>query len=189
MSPRISSNPEHGYLATPHGQVGRRHLTRPWGLDNQVFTNKYDNGRFFAWLRGSLAYRATCKFVVVPDVVGDAAATLRQWPHFSQAIRALGYPAAYAIQDGQEYLEMPTDYDALFVGGSTAWKLSLPAVALIREAQAKGKWVHVGRVNRLNRFGHCQSLGVDSVDGTSVCFAPDINFKKIDAYLGQGVLL
>ena len=187
FSPRIAPA-EFGYIASPAGQIGVRHLTRVWGCDNQVFTKKFDPVKFFRWLRFAKPYRETCKFVVAPDVVGDCTATLRQYEHFAGAIRALGYPVAFAAQDGQESYPLPIDYDCLFVGGSTGWKLSPASIGLIRHAQTCGKWIHVGRVNGLRRIGHCLELGVDSVDGTHPCFEPDVAFRNIHHWMRQGVI-
>jgi len=57
-------------------------------------------------------------------------------------------------------------FQALFVGGSTRWKLGPHAATLIREAKWCAKWVHVGRVNTLRRIAWCKALGVDSIDGS-----------------------
>ncbi len=37
--------------------------------------------------------------------------------------------------------------DALFVGGSTYFKLGPTAAGLVREAKRRGLWTHMGRVN------------------------------------------
>ena len=57
---------------------------------------------------------------------------------------------------------------AIFIGGTTEWKLGPHAKAVIRAAQAIGKYVHVGRVNTPGRFEYFDSLGVDSIDGTGL---------------------
>ena len=187
MAPRkiADTSPHYGYIATPAGQVGVTHLTRPWCLDNQVFTRKFEPVRFARYLRLTLPYRGWCKFVVCPDVVGDAEATDRQHPHWRDLIRALGYPAAYAAQDG--CAEVP-DCDALFIGGSTEWKTSQAAIRLIEDAKARGLWVHVGRVNTPGRLSACRVWGVDSVDGTTIAIA-EKNTIKVNAWMNQGMIL
>jgi EAL domain-containing protein (putative c-di-GMP-specific phosphodiesterase class I) len=40
------------------------------------------------------------------------------------------------------------------------------AASLVREAKERGMWVHVGRVNTLQRICWCMALGVDSIDGS-----------------------
>jgi hypothetical protein len=57
---------------------------------------------------------------------------------------------------------------AIFIGGSTDWKLSQHAVAIIKAAKALGKWAHVGRVNTPARFEYFEKLGADSIDGTGL---------------------
>jgi hypothetical protein len=42
------------------------------------------------------------------------------------------------------------------------------AAAIIKTAQALGKWCHVGRVNTPGRFEHFEALGADSIDGTGL---------------------
>lgn len=188
FSPSNRCDPDNGYLASPAGQVRTSLLTRPWGCDNQVFTEKFNSVKFFSWLRRALPYRPWCKFVVCPDRVRDCETTRRQWPHFSAAIRELGYPVAFAAQDGMEPDDLPDDADALFVGGSDDWKLYPPCVEIIRLAQARGMWVHVGRATSLDRIGHCKSLGVDSFDNTYTVYAPDKLWPRLRARMSQGVL-
>jgi hypothetical protein len=76
-------------------------------------------------------------------------------------------PIALVAQDGLEPLPVPWEHlQALFIGGSTQWKLGPHAASLVREAKERGKWVHVGRVNTLQRIRWCMALGVDSIDGS-----------------------
>lgn len=130
-----------------------------------------------------MPYQATCKFVVAPDSVANAIETLWRFRQWAWRIKALGYPVAFVAQDGQESLPLPPEYDALFIGGTTRWKLSPMADDLIRHAKSAGKWTHVGRVNSQRRIRHFQLVGVDSVDGTSIAFAPDKYYKRFDDQL------
>lgn len=62
---------------------------------------------------------------------------------------------------------MPWDeFDALFIGGTTRWKLSEAAHELAAEAKRRGKWLHMGRVNSWPRMQIASAMGCDSVDGT-----------------------
>lgn len=120
------------------------------------------------------------RFVVAPDVVADAAATMERSLPWLERIRELGHPAALVAQDGLENMTVPWDaFDVLFIGGSTEWKLGPAAAALSREAKQKGKWVHMGRVNSLGRMRHAMLTGCDSVDGTFIAFGPDQNLPKV----------
>jgi hypothetical protein len=67
----------------------------------------------------------------------DAAATLAESLPWLPRIRALSYPAAFAAQDGAEDLPIPwNEFDALFVAGSTRWKLGPAARNLVAETKA-----------------------------------------------------
>ena len=144
----------------------------PWAADNQAFTQGFDAGVFFPWLDGLLRYRASCLFVPVPDVVGNAAATIdsywRWFQHFT------GWPLAFVGQDGQEALEFPGDeWSTLFIGGTTEWKLSSACDDVIRRAQALGKAIHIGRVNWGERYRHFAMMSGSeewTCDGTRTRF-------------------
>lgn len=113
-------------------------------------------------------------FVVAPDVVADADSTLLRFRFWRPVLDYYQLPIAFVAQDGQE--DHPPPWDAircLFIGGSTRWKLGMHARRLIGEAKARGKWVHVGRVNTLRRMWLFSSLGVDSFDGTAFSKLPD----------------
>jgi hypothetical protein len=75
----------------------------------------------------------------------------------------------FVAQDGCEHGLVPPwwSFDALFLGGSTAWKLGPDARALAGRAKQRGKWLHMGRVNSLRRLRYAQAIGCDSVDGSS----------------------
>lgn len=121
----------------------------PWAGDNCAFTD-FDAVRFTEWLERMVPYRATCLFVAVPDVVGDAAATLARYVTWAEAMA--DWPLAYVAQDGSEAHDIPPSASALFVGGTTAWKESEAAISMIRRAQERGLHVHVGRVNWWRRY-------------------------------------
>ncbi len=173
-----------GLMLTP--EIGNRPdlSSTPWAGDNGCFAHpeRFDLDRYLAWLTARPA--ATCLFAVAPDVVGDAAATLERSAPVLPIIRSLGYRAALVAQDGLEALAIPWDtFDVLFIGGSTAWKLSPAAVELTREAKRRGKWVHVGRVNSYRRLRLFAEAGADSADGTFLAFGPDKNLPKVLRWL------
>jgi hypothetical protein len=136
----------------------------PWAVDNGAYSG-FDEARFLRLLDRAQA-QPGCLFVVAPDVVADAKATLAQWPWWSALIRSRGLPAAFVGQDGQEDLPLPDDMDAYFVGGSTRWKLSQASADLCREAKRRGLYLHVGRVNSLRRLRTAYEFGADSIDGS-----------------------
>ncbi|MEI5602948.1 hypothetical protein, partial [Streptomyces brasiliscabiei] len=102
-------------------------------------------------------------------------------------IRDLGVPAAYAAQDGCDApgLLPWDDFDVLFLAGSTEWKLGPVAEQLAREAKARSKGVHMGRVNSRIRLGIAEWFGCDSADGTYLAFGPDKNLPKLLSWLDE----
>ena len=134
--------------------------------------------KWFEWLSSLPADRV--RFAVAPDVVADAQATLDRSLPWLPRIRALGIPAALVAQDGLETLDVPWDeFDVLFIGGTTGWKLGRHARALVAEAKRRGKHVHMGRVNSLTRLRYADHIGCDSADGTYLVFGPDVNLPKL----------
>ena len=155
----------------------------PWAADTGCYASPEDHedGRYLAWLARLGPARAL--FATAPDVVGDAAATLARSAPMLPRLRALGFPAALVAQDGLERLPVPWPaMDALFLGGTTAWKLSEAAAQLVTEARARGLWTHMGRVNSLRRFRHAVSIGCDSADGTILRYGPAVNRTRVDGW-------
>jgi hypothetical protein len=156
-----------------------------WIADNQVFTGRFDWGRYLRWLQGLVAVKDRCVGVAVPDVLYQAGATLAQFERYAGPIRELGLPVAYVAQDGSESLPLPEAFDTLFIGGSIEWKLGPGADAVIARARAREAWVHVGRVNSQKRIRHFQRRGCHSVDGTTIAYSPDKMIKRLEKVLRQ----
>lgn len=155
-----------GQLLTPLTRYSLRNPEMPWAVDNGAFAG-FEEKAFLSLLKREEARRATCIFVTAPDVVGSARRTLEVFERWKA--RLLGWPLALACQDGQQDLPIPwDDIAAVFIGGSTNWKLSDHAAQCIKAAKALGKWAHVGRVNDPARFEHFEKLGADSIDGTGI---------------------
>ena len=175
---------ELGYIDTP-AQGNRRPDGLIWCADNGCYGKGYPGDeKWIDWLRSNAHDTETCLFATAPDVVGDAAATLARSAPWLSKIRALGYPAALVAQDGLEHLPIPwDDFDVLFIGGSTEWKLGPESRAIVAEAKARGKHVHMGRVNSLRRYRYAVSIGCDSVDGTFLTFGPDANWPRLRSWI------
>ncbi len=145
-----------------------------WCADNGCFSDKFNEAAWWEWLQRNADRADTCRFAVSPDVVGDHQATLQRSAPWLPRIRALGYPAAFVGQDGAHPDTVPwDDFDVLFLGGTTDWKLGPDARALAGHAVALGKWVHMGRVNSFKRFRYAEAIGCSSVDGTFLIYGPD----------------
>jgi hypothetical protein len=171
-----------GYLLQPN--MGNRPdlSATPWAVDNGCFSQSgsFSLGRWIAWLEKMTPHLQTCLFANAPDVVADAEATWKRSRHILPLLRDLGYSAGLVAQDGLERMAVPwQEFDTLFIGGSTAWKLSPMAAQIAVEAKQRGKHVHMGRVNSLRRLRIANEMGCDSVDGTFLAFGPDINLRRL----------
>jgi hypothetical protein len=161
-----------------------------YALDNGAWT-AHQRGESFDELAFERAYArlgAAADFVIAPDVVADATASLeltRAWlPRLVDARLVL-----VSVQDGM----CADDVDGLvgprvgiFMGGSTEWKLA-NLVRWGRWCRARGLYYHVGRVNTVRRIRLCAEAGADSFDGSSVTrFARNIG--RLDRARRQGDL-
>src|SRR5215471_7148533 len=136
-----------------------------WAMDNGAYSG-FDAAAFVRMLERFYG-RLGCRFVTAPDAVADAHQTLAQWPFWSKLIRGVGFVPALVAQDGMTVEDVPwSELGALFIGGSTEWKLGPQAATLIAYAKTRGLWVHVGRVNSQRRIWDMARKGVDSWDGT-----------------------
>lgn len=153
-------------LLTPLTRYLPQRPGEPFAIDNGAFAG-FDAKKYRSLLAREYPRRHLCRFVTAPDVVGDAAATLALFEVWEQELR--DWPVALVLQDGQQDLAVPwTRIRAVFVGGSTAFKVGPHAAALVREAKQRGLWVHAGRVNTPRRWWYFMRLGADSADGTGM---------------------
>lgn len=137
-----------------------------FSVDNGCWKG-FKEKRWLALLARENSRRHRCRFVTLPDVVGSARRTLECFEYWRYKIS--GWPLALVAQDGIEDLDVPwTGVDAIFVGGSTKWKLSHAAADMVRAGKIMGKWVHAGRVNTPARFEYFEELGADSIDGSGL---------------------
>ena len=171
-----------GYIDTP-AQGNKRPDGVLWCADNGCYSDRWDEAKWWRFLQNNAHDAATCLFAVAPDVVGDAWRTGIKSLPWIEPIRNLGYRVAWVAQNGQENQPLPwLGIDALFIGGTTDWKLGPHARALVAEAKARGKWVHGGRVNSEKRYRYMHEIGCDSVDGTFLTFGPDILLPRLLAW-------
>lgn len=146
-----------------------------WAADSGRFANSdaYTHDGYLGWLRHQPIDR--CLFATAPDVLGNQQATVELSLPLFPRLRVLGYRAAFVAQDGWCEDDTPwAEFDALFIGGTTEWKLGR-AGNTIAAAARRGKWIHMGRVNSFSRLRLAAALGCHSADGTFLKFAPDIN--------------
>jgi hypothetical protein len=168
-----------GLLGTPAGSTWKQKNSYPmWAADNGCFAELKRPGcfvpaRWLEWLE--LAGSDRCLWATLPDVVGDARATWTRSEPYVDRVRALGFPVSIVMQDGLEsepfiWRAILNSADAVFIGGSTDWKLSTHAARLSAEAKRHGLTVHMGRVNSWKRLAYAASIGCDTADGTYLNF-------------------
>lgn len=153
-------------LLTPLTRFRAQDPTARFAIDNGAFSSFNYKG-FESLIEREKGRRQLCRFVAVPDVVGDARRTLEVFDYWHN--RLCLWPLALVAQDGLEDLPIPWSLiQAVFIGGSTEWKISRHAAAVIKAAKAMRKHVHVGRVNEPTRWDYFEKLGADSVDGSGI---------------------
>lgn len=147
------------------------HLTKikpwlPWGLDNDAFQSWNNNVPWNESLWEKVIVRVSKLhhkplWVLVPDVVADRDATLKNWEKYYPIVKQHGLTASFAAQDGMTTSDIPSDAEVVFIGGTTEWKWR--NVATFCSVFPR---VHVGRVNTIDRCFLCKDMGAESVDGT-----------------------
>jgi hypothetical protein len=135
------------------------HFKFRYAIDNGAY-KKFDEDKFFKMLDFSKKYEPPM-FLTVPDVVGCHDRTMALWNHYYSRLSEYEYPLAFVAQDGCEPNLIPKHAKWIFIGGKDPWKMNN-----LKKFIGIGKKVHVGRVNGIGRLRYCESLGVDSIDGT-----------------------
>lgn len=176
---------ELGWIDTP-AQGNIRPADIFWCADNGAYSNRFNEAKWWAFLEKHAWDTTLCAFATAPDVVGDSEATLERSLPWLPKIRDLGYPAAFVAQDGLTVQATPWDeFDCLFIGGSTDWKLGPEAAWLIAEGLRRDKWVHCGRVNSRKRYRIMRDLGCTSADGTFLTFGPLKNLPQLLSWVRE----
>lgn len=180
-------------------------------VDNGSFGDGYiGDVEFLAWLT-TLPEPQLVQFVVAPDVVGDAAATLKRSAPFLPVIRRMGFRVAFAAQNGITPAQVPWgEVNVIFLGGVPEclpckfvrpvkefkwtvcprcgrllkeWKESAAAAELVVAALEHEKDAHMGRLNGAYRGEIATAMGCVSGDGTYLAFGPDTNLPKLRKWL------
>ena len=154
-----------GQLRTP--LTGYAISGKVYGLDNGCF-KRFESKSWRRLLDEAKLQEAIKQpeFVCAPDVVGDARRTLELFDMFYDEIKPL--KIALVLQDGIGDFDIDWHkVDAVFVGGTDAFKLSNEAFNACKVAKMLNKWVHVGRVNTIERVRNWIGLA-DSIDGSGI---------------------
>lgn len=180
-------HPYLGRLAVPRdcARMEETHAAGiPWAADNGAYAGL--DADAYVRMLDRLEGVPGCLFVTVPDVVGDAAATRDLWREWIGECTSRGLPPAWVAQDGAGATDIPYECAAVFIGGTTGYKLGHVAAAVVREARRRGLWVHMGRVNTLRRLRYAASIGCDSVDGTKWSLWRDASLPVALQFLAGG---
>jgi hypothetical protein len=189
-----------GVLVTPNtgGDIARISTSGlPWCVDNACWDfERFDGKKYLSLLRKAKAAVAQPVFVTMPDQAPRPEEADHSHCHactsylFERWLRVLAFerldllPLAFVLQNGIESEhDVPWDcIDAVFIGGDDEFKLSdLVMMELIPAAKARGKHVHLGRVNGRRRLWHAVLADVDSVDGSSLSRFPDTYIPRFIA--------
>ena len=153
-------------LFTPLTRRNPHQPEKMFAIDNGAFS-RFEQKPFMSLLAKHEPRRALCRFVAAPDVVGSAMRTVECFRHWQPKLS--NWPVAFVCQDGQESMGIPWDnIAAVFVGGSTEWKMGKHAAAIVKASKVIGKWCHIGRINTPGRLEYFEELGADSCDGTGL---------------------
>jgi hypothetical protein len=159
-----------GVLLTPDARQDISKCKGYWAVDNSCYSG-FTPSKYFSVLDYiGQQDRSKLAFITIPDVVADVDKTLEQFSLWHPVLsnRYPDYPWAIVLQDGITEGQVPWDkIAAVFIGGTTEWKLGIEAARLAKIAKGKGKWVHMGRVNTEQRIQYAEAIGCDSIDGSS----------------------
>ena len=173
-----------GHLYSPGGQRGPW-PELPYALDNGAFPaftkgEAWDSAAHLELLMWAKNSGQAPLWALVPDVVGDRAATIAKWNHTHAAVAAFGWPLAFAVQDGMTPADVPRGASVVFVGGSTEWKW-----ATVSMWAKEFPRTHVGRVNTYRWLRVCEDAGVESVDGTGWFRANENQREGLEQWLRE----
>jgi len=157
--------------------------TAAYAIDNGAYTHKFDGELWAATLDSALREMPhDPDFVVLPDVPGDALATIKKHIHWLREaplpLRAGEIMRYWVIQPGLPIRTQFERMDALgsrdvppvqgvFVGGSKRW-LRAHGDLIVTEARERGLLTHVGNPSGVEGLVWAYETGFDSADTTTV---------------------
>jgi len=171
---------ELGQLMTPQDGNLYRGEEMLVAVDNCAYSN-WNEDKFIKLLDSLIGKNVV--WVAAPDVVGNASETSMLYDDrwYEEIKIKRGLPIAYVAQDGMDWIGNPAnDFDCLFIGGTTEFKLGGYVRYAVQSAKEHGKWVHMGRVNSLLRLRYAMRIGCDSIDGSGFSIAPE---EKIPVFV------
>lgn len=174
-------------LFTPLTRRNPQQPEQRFALDNGAYA-RFEVKPFLAMLAKHEPRKDLCRFVTAPDIVASARRTLECFRYWQP--RLANWPIAFVCQDGQENLDIPWENcAAVFIGGSTDWKMSSHAAAIVKAAKILGKWCHIGRINTPGRLDYFDDLGADSCDGTGLAQYTHMRAKIYENHIAPQLAL
>jgi hypothetical protein len=163
---------EHGYGWTPQKMTPH---AETYFLDNGAYSDSFDADAWLDMLDAALTEMAVDPdFAVLPDVYGDAGATIdrhREWLYDRPLPLRSGELARYwVLQPGlpiDEQFEAIEGCQGVFVGGDRTWKRAHGA-EIVRRARDRGLRTHVGNPGGEDGLTWAYRTGFDSADTTTV---------------------
>lgn len=160
-------------LRTPLTGYAKGFDTQPWVMDNGAFSN-FDEFAFSRMAQDGM-YDPYCKWIAMPDVVGNHERTLELFFEWKEKLCSHYIPCrdrfkkwAFVVQDGATIDTIPwDDIVAVFLGGTNRMKRSRRAFRIMRHARKMGKWVHIGRINT-EKWVEYWYWTADSIDGSGL---------------------
>lgn len=124
---------------------------------------KWDDGKFLAYLDKAASFDVAPSWVACPDVIGDGKATLIEWDVWYDRLKPYGWPIALIVQEGNtidDVMELDNQPDVLFVGGGKLeWKWKTA-----RSWAENFDRAHIGRVGTYKRLWMADRCGAESCD-------------------------
>jgi hypothetical protein len=159
-----------------------------YAIDNGCYSKPHDCGgpAYLKWAAEVVDRYGPALFTTIPDVIGDAQATLQRAEGYYQEMQRLGLPLALVLQDGMRPEHIPWgEIAGVFVGGSTEFKLGPEADLLVQEARRRDMHTHMGRVNSLKRWRIAREKCYDTVDGTFLAYGPKVLYPKLLEWIAE----
>lgn len=162
-----------GWLLSPSAGFKEPREWLPYAIDNgkfSVWSNDavWSESQFIDLLDRCRLSRYKPLWIAAPDEVADREATLILWNEWEQRLRDYGWPLAFVVQDGMTPNDVPDSAEVVFIGGTSEWKWRY--AELFCDSFPR---VHIGRVGTTAKLEYCESIGVESCDGTGFFCAPD----------------
>lgn len=163
-----------GLLVTPASRTKFDDIDNyKYGIDNGAFKGLDE----IAFMKIVNNFKNNKKelFLAVPDIVGNHIETLKLFYKWRDKLS--DYKLAFVAQDGMTDKDIPKEAQAIFIGGTTDYKLGKEAWKVIQKAKENNLWVHMGRVNSYKRIKYAFESNVDSVDGTQYAMFDKVYLK------------